>query len=123
VTPTAPRSGDVLTYTITLRNPGPVLSGVRVTDTLPAEVYYLGDLWASTGSYDQAGGVITWTGSVSTGTPVTITFGVTISQHITTPYIILNTALLDDGLGNVLHREAVALANGYTVYLPLIPKR
>jgi uncharacterized repeat protein (TIGR01451 family) len=122
VSPTLPGAGDALTYTIILRNPGPVLSSVHVTDTLPVGVYYLDDLWASAGSYDEAGGVITWTGSVSTSAPVTITFGVTISEQITTPYIIPNTARIDDGLGHVLQREAVAIANGYAIYLPLIKK-
>jgi hypothetical protein len=30
---------------------------------------------------------------------------------------------VDDGLGHVLQREAVAIANGHALYLPLIPKR
>jgi uncharacterized repeat protein (TIGR01451 family) len=123
VRPTTPGPGDVLTYTITLRNPGPVLSSARVTDTLPPEVNYLGNVWASDGRYGEASGVITWTGGVSTGIPVTITFGVTISQQITTPYAIANTAQVDDGLGHVLQRDAVAIANGYALYLPLISKR
>ena len=123
VRPTTPGPGEVLTYTITLRNPGPVLSIARVTDTLPPEVNSLDNVWASDGSYGEVGGVITWTGSVSTGIPVTITFGVTISGQITTPYAIANTAQVDDGLGHVLQREAVAIANGHALYLPLISKR
>jgi uncharacterized repeat protein (TIGR01451 family) len=122
VRPTLPGPGQVLTYTITLHNPGPLLTSARVTDTLPVEVHYLGNLWASAGSYAEAGGVITWAGSVAAGTPITITFGVTISEQITTPYVIANTALVDDGLGNVWQREAVAIANGYAVYLPAIQK-
>ena len=122
VRPTLPGPGDALTYTITLGNPGPVMSGVRVTDTLPAEVHYLGNLWASSSSYGYAGGVITWTGSVPAGTPVTITFGVTVSEQITTPHAIVNAALINDGLGTVLQRQAVAIVNGQTVYLPLVMK-
>jgi uncharacterized repeat protein (TIGR01451 family) len=123
VRPTTPGPGDALTYTVILRNPGPALSGARVTDTLPSEVNYLGNVWASSGSYGEAGGVITWTGGVSAGTPVTITFGVTVSQQIGTPHAIVNTAQVDDGLGHVLQREAVAIANGYAIHLPLISKR
>ena len=120
VSPTLPGPGDVLTYTITLRNPGPELPGVRVTDTLPSEVHYLGDLWASSGSYGEAGGIITWTGEAPAAAPVAITFGVTVSAQLTTPHTIVNTALLDDGLGNVLERQATVIANGYAVYLPLV---
>ena len=114
--------GDVLTYTITLDNPGPALTNAQVTDTLPAEVYYLGNLWASAGSYGEAGGVITWTGSMPTRTPITITFGVTISDQITTPYTIINTVQIDDGLGNVWQRRTIAIANGRLIHMPLILK-
>jgi len=112
----------VLTYTIALRNPGPALPGVRVTDTLPVETQYRGNLWASAGSGGYAAGVITWTGTVPASVPVTITFGVTVSGQLTTPRAIANTALLDDGLGNLLVRQAVAVANGYRLYLPIIQK-
>ena len=114
--------GDVLTYTITLRNPGPARPGVRVTDTLPSEVHYLGNLWASSSSYGCAGGVITWTGSVPAGTPITITFGVTVSEQITTPHAIVNTALINDGLGTVWQRQAAAIVNGQNIFLPLIQR-
>jgi hypothetical protein len=30
--------------------------------------------------------------------------------------------MIDDGLGNVWLRQAVVIANGYAVYLPLIQK-
>lgn len=122
VQPILPGPGDVLTYTITLRNPGPALPTARVTDTLPAGVHYLNNPWASAGSCGEAGGVITWTGSVPASAPVTITFGVTVSEQITTPHAITNIALIDDGLGTVLERQAVVIANGYPVYLPLVAR-
>ena len=74
VTPALPEAGDILTYTITLRNPGPILPSAWLTDTLPAGLTYLGGLAASSGSTGQSGGVITWTGSVPVGASVTITF-------------------------------------------------
>jgi uncharacterized repeat protein (TIGR01451 family) len=117
---TLPGPGDALSYTITLRNPGPALPGVRVTDTLPTEVNYVGDLWASSGSYAEAGGVITWAGTVAAAAPVTITFGVTVSERITTPQAIPNMALIDDGLGNVWSRQATAVANGHATHLPVV---
>ncbi len=120
VRPLLARPGDALTYTIVLRHPGPDLPTARVTDTLPAEVHYLGNLWASAGSYGEAGGVITWTGRVAAAVPITITFGVTVSGQITTPHPIVNTAWIDDGLGNLWARQAVAFVEGYAVFLPLI---
>ena len=120
VQPVRPGPGDTLTYTIVLRNPGPDLPSVRVTDTLPSGVYYLDDLWASSGSYADTGGVITWSGSVTARQPVTITFGVTVGLDILEPTYIGNVALLDDGLGNLLQRSAGVIVNGYAVYLPLV---
>jgi len=122
VQPILPGPGDTLTYTITLRNPGPALPSARVTDTLPIEVNYLGNLWASSGSYGDTGGIITWQGNVPAATPVTITFGVTVSEQITTPHVIPNTVLIDDGLGNVWEQQAAVIANGLAVYLPVIHK-
>jgi hypothetical protein len=59
---------------------------------------------------------------VPAGAPVTITFGVTVSEQITTPHAIVNTVLINDGLGTVWQRQAAVIANGYAVYLPVIMK-
>ncbi|MFL7791194.1 MAG: FG-GAP-like repeat-containing protein [Anaerolineae bacterium] len=120
VHPTLVGSGDTLTYTIRLENSGPALLSARVTSTLPAEVNYLGDLWASSGSCGEASGVITWTGAVVAGVPVTITYGATVGGGITDPTAIVNPVLIDDGQGNVHEYSAVAIANGLSVYLPLV---
>jgi uncharacterized repeat protein (TIGR01451 family) len=120
VQPTLVDPGDTLAYTILLKNSGETLSSVQVTSTLPSEVVYLGDLWASSGSYGEAGGVITWTGGVAAGVPVTITYSATVDGGITDPTAIVNPVLLDDGLGNVDELSAVAIANGLTVHLPLV---
>jgi len=120
VAPTRVGPGDPLTYTVRLENPGPILPTVRVTATLSTDVHYLGNLWASSGSYGEAGGVITWTGAVSAAVPITITYGVTVSLQITTPAVILNAVMIDDGLGNVWQRPAIAIANGHAIYLPLV---
>jgi hypothetical protein len=121
--PALPGPGDALTATILLRNPGPPLVGVRMTETLPAEVHALGNLWASAGSYGEVGGVITWTGTTYTAVPVTISFGVTVSEAVTMPQAIAFTALIDDGLGNVWQRQATVVANGIPIYLPLALRR
>jgi hypothetical protein len=120
VTPTRLGPGDMLSYTVRLENPGSLLPFACVTSTLSTDVHYLGDLWASSGSYGEARGVVTWTGAVSAGVPVTMTYGVTVSLQITTPHTIPNPVLIDDGLGNVEERLVVAIANGRAVYLPAV---
>ena len=111
-----------MTVTLTLRNPGTPLTNVRVTDTLPSEMAYVGNLWASAGSYGQSGGVFTWTGSVPANLPVTLRFGMTVTAQAATPHAILNTAWIDDGLGDVLQRQSAVVVNGLAVYLPILVK-
>ncbi len=118
-----PAPGDSLTYTIRLINPGPVLSSVRVTDTLPMNATLMnGSVNASSGSWGVNGGAITWTGSVSTSISITLTYVMTTSSAITLPMAIVNTALIDDGLGNVHTRTVGAIVNGYGTYLPVVRK-
>ncbi len=112
--------GARLTYTLHLDNPGPLLPNVRLTDTLPGGLHYLGNLWASSGSYGEAGGVITWTGAVGNGLPVTLTYNIAITMSIVQPLVIINTAQINDGQGVLLERTAVAILNGRSVYLPLV---
>jgi hypothetical protein len=92
---------------------------VRVTDTLPGEVSYVGDLWASAGSYGEAAGVITWTGTVEVGQPVEITFGATVDAGITLPTAIANEAVIAGGAEGTLTRRATTLVNPHVAHLPL----
>jgi len=75
--PAATFLGQVFTYTVVLHSPSPLADGFLL-DPLPAEVSYVpGSLAASAGSYGQASGVVTWTGSLNTDQPVTLTWQVT----------------------------------------------
>jgi uncharacterized repeat protein (TIGR01451 family) len=114
-----PAPGGRLTYTIELINPGASLPTVRVTDTLPANTTSIGgSISATNGSWRFSGNTITWTGTVSVS--MTLTYAMTVSGNITLPTPIVNTALINDGLGNIHTRTVVALANGLAVYLPII---
>ena len=121
--PSALRAGGMLTYTVTLRSPGPDLSSVHMTDTLPAEIASVETLWASSGRYGESGGVITWTGEVRAGSPVTVRYGVTVDAAIADPRAIVNEAWMDDGSGEPIRRQATVIVNGYPFYLPLVRSR
>ena len=104
------------TYTLFLSSTL-LLTETHLRDPLPAEVSYLpGSLWASSGSYGQAGGVVTWTGSLSASQPVTVTFQVTPTGDC--GVALTNTAVLTDATGTVYklldattHIEAGPLAD------------
>lgn len=114
------QGGEDLRYTITLEASGSsAAETVQVTDTLPSELDYVGDLWASAGSYGEAAGVITWTGTVQVGQPVAITFGATVDAGITLPTTIANEAMIVGGAEGTLSRRATTLVNFNATFLPL----
>jgi len=119
VQPRVPAAGQVVTYTLTLRNAGTDVSGVEVSDTLPAGLQYAGGLSASSGSWGQVGGVITWTGTVSSFVPLQITYAATVDAGLADPQAIFNTAQVDDGLGYVYPLSSMIIANGHEAFLPL----
>jgi hypothetical protein len=120
VHPLLPGAGEVLSYTIRLENSGLAIPSAAVTSTLPAQVTYQGDAWASSGSVSASGGIITWTGEVSEDGSVTITYSAQVDSGLTQPTVLVNTVQISDGQGTVWERQAVAVANGFGVYLPLI---
>lgn len=118
-----PQRGEALTYTIVLTNPGPVLPSVWLTDTLPNTAYLVnGSVTASSGSWGLSGRVLTWTGAVASPLSMTMTYVMTTSSALTLPAAILNTALIDDGRGNIHTRTAEAIIGGYAVLLPIMRK-
>lgn len=112
--------GEALTYTIQLRNPSLGLPTVVLTDTLPAGVTYAGGLSATSGNAVYAGGVVSWSGAVNSGAPVTITFNATIDPGLSAPTPIWNTAQINDGFGNILLRRALTIVNAERVHLPFV---
>ena len=51
-----------------------------------------------------------------------MTYVMTASSDITLLIPIINTALIDDNLGNLHARTATALVNGFGVFLPVTMK-
>jgi uncharacterized repeat protein (TIGR01451 family) len=116
-TPDAFLPGDVLTYTVILDNEG---SGdapaVFLSDTMPLSTTYVpGSLafpaGAGAGGYDPAADAITWTGPVSAGLPVTLTFLVDTDPALVDGAVITNTAFISDGGGLGYQRVATAVAS------------
>ncbi len=120
VSPLLPQPGSTLNYTINLVNPGQVLPSARVTDTLPGNATLVGSPTASSGSVSTGSGVILWSGSVDNNAPVTITYQMTVSAQIHQATAVINTAQIDDGQGNVLTRQAMAVVDGFGIWLPVV---
>ncbi|MBT2226559.1 S-layer family protein [Nonomuraea sp. NEAU-A123] len=77
--------GGTIGYTITVHNTGETpYTGIDVTDPLTGlldDATYNGDAAATAGAVSLSGEVLTWTGDVSVGATVTITYSV----HVTNP--------------------------------------
>jgi uncharacterized repeat protein (TIGR01451 family) len=115
--------GDTLSYAIQLEAlGGDGVATVTLTDTLPAEVTYGGDLWVSSGSGVYQGGVVQWTGLVSRTHGVSLTYSVTVNDLNGEPVWIENDAVIDAGDGPFFTRSARTLVNGRDVFLPVIAK-
>ncbi|MBI4786750.1 MAG: DUF11 domain-containing protein [Chloroflexi bacterium] len=109
--------GETVTFTIVLRNTGASNStNTALTDAIPAHTTYVpGSATATSGTVGDTNG-ISWTGTVVPNQPVTITFQVTVNQAV----VVKNTAVITDGNGVVLNRDA--LVNAKRMYLPLVAK-
>lgn len=122
VNPAKLQAVAALTYTLVLTNPGPLLNA-HVTNTLPLNASFVaGSLDVSSGGWGLTGNILTWTGAVSVTRRVTLTYIMTPSGHLTLPTAIVNAATLDDGLGRVQERRAIAVINALNAYLPLLRK-
>lgn len=102
--------GDVLTYTLILRNQGPVTATATVTSTRPADTFtVLGSEYASDGgSIDFEEDYWIWQGEVVSGTPVVFIYAVTV-QSPSDGSILENVAQVDDGAGRILVLTAETL--------------
>jgi uncharacterized repeat protein (TIGR01451 family) len=111
--------GDVLTYTLLLRNSSATSATAVLTDPIPAHTTYVPNSAQASDGSDVviAENEIWWTGQVISGTPVIIQFaGVVTTTGMAPGDPITNTAYLDDGVGNVITLETASTYNpGYGV--------
>lgn len=106
--------GDRRTYQIVFSSDQDVAMA-QLTDTLPSAVTWAGNLSATSGSASHSEGIITWSGSLTTGMPVTITYDVQVTHATccgmaayTDIYTdVYNDAVIDDGQGNISSTHAV----------------
>jgi uncharacterized repeat protein (TIGR01451 family) len=118
-------AGSTLAYTIIITNSGG-FTGATLTDTLPAGLTYLDNSLsvAGGGTSGVLGDVITWTGAVNIGAPITVTFGGVLDSALPVGEQIANSAEVT-GTGVLLTATAATtiIEQGPTdIYLPLVAK-
>jgi uncharacterized repeat protein (TIGR01451 family) len=116
----APKAGETLTYTMQLISVGLPMAGVTLTDQLPVGISFLGGLQASAGTATYADGIVSWTGDVIPGTPVTVSFQALVSPALEGAVTIANQGIIDDGEGRTWVLQAVVVVNGRLSYLPVL---
>jgi len=112
--------GDLLMFTITLRNPGRTLINANMTDPLPSELIFTGNLWASSGTADYSDGIVSWIGAVSRSVDVVIRFDANVDAGIISPTVIRNTAMIADEAGRNWQRQTFVYVLGIPFFLPVV---
>jgi uncharacterized repeat protein (TIGR01451 family) len=114
-----PNPGDLITFTITLRNPGQTLNNASMSDPLPTELAYAGNLWASSGNVSYSNGIVSWDGAVSSYEDVVVRFDAIVDAGIISPTVIVNSAAIIDGAGHSWQKQAHIYIYGFPVFLPV----
>ena len=119
-------AGEVITYTIAVRNVGMAATTVNITDSLPSGVTYNPGTLAvvyGTGSTSDAGPL---TGSASlqaglVGNEVRFQFQATVDISAAAGAI-TNTVTFVDGAGNTGSASATIIVGGTKLYMPIITR-
>jgi uncharacterized repeat protein (TIGR01451 family) len=128
VSPSAVHYGDVLTYTIYVRNSGIVEASAEMRDLLSSELAYVpGSLSCGTGSCDYNNGVITWEGTAPAQSMVPVQFQALAPDDGYHARHIVNTALITNRTTAATYAisATVRLSSSLykrPVYLPLIAR-
>ncbi len=119
VWPATASQGKTVTYTLSMLGSG---SPMTLTDNLPASLSVPLTMSASTGNvmYHSSSHQVEWQGFSASGSPITITFSVTVL--VANPQPVVNTATLTDTLAGTTTSSATFIANAYQVYLPVSRK-
>jgi hypothetical protein len=92
-----------------------------MTDTIPDHTTYVASsLAGSAGAWGYHDRLITWTGTVSSGSPITLTFRVVVDETLVGPYALTNRAVLNDQVGVTRTIQATTLIDPLRRYLPVV---
>ncbi len=86
--------GDILTYTLSLRNDGPERVTVSLSNTLPTNLNIVTDSITGPGSYYTPTRRLSWSGSLDPDEVVTFTYRTTVVTDVLLGDSIINTASL-----------------------------
>ena len=113
--------GLTVTYTIMLTNTTDTTTSILLTDTLPAQVDYVGPVTTSSGSVNYNGSAVLWQGSLTPDQSVAIIWPVQVAASVQPGTTITNSATIQDEQGIYETTTAVMVVPS-EVYLPLIVK-
>jgi uncharacterized repeat protein (TIGR01451 family) len=125
-TPSTVYHGDVLTYTIYVRNSSIVDASAEMRDLIPSDFAYVpASLTCGVGSCDHTNGVITWSGAAPAQSMVPIQFQVTAPDSGYRQ--IVNTAVITNRTTAVTHTVSATVQlssppSEWPVYLPITIK-
>jgi len=105
-------AGEMVTYTVVLRNEGKAATDALMVDPLPTATTYISGT-ASSGVL-TGGDELRWGGAVTPGEPVTVSYRVTLTQDA----FVGNTAVVTDGYG--VRTAMRTWLNALWYYLPIL---
>jgi uncharacterized repeat protein (TIGR01451 family) len=114
--------GEEITYTITLYED--TSATLSMTDTIPSPLTYVPGSAAIEPSWKgpvQDSGSIQWSGVVTSGLPVVITYRAQVPATSVTLAIVNQVDITRDG-NSTIERQAVSILNPYSAFLPLVER-
>lgn len=125
VAPVVPHSGQVVTYTLTIRRNGvPFPDVVSVSDTVPGGLSYVaGSLTASRGTVnDSSAPQLQWSGALSETNLVTVSFSALVTVPADQVETIYNTASIHTNPLGTITRSIPIFVNGRELFLSILLK-
>jgi uncharacterized repeat protein (TIGR01451 family) len=121
VSPPSVHPGEQVAYAIYIHNIGNgTVNAVSMTDSLPPEVSYAGDLSATSGVTGVVGSVITWTGQLAQSEGVTLTFTAVVSSALSEGTVFTNTVDVTGAGLPVSDSAAVTVRSDIEYFLPIV---
>jgi uncharacterized repeat protein (TIGR01451 family) len=112
--------GDLVFYQVNVVTTGSPANAI-LTDTLPTGLEWSGYLTATLGTPSYLDGQIFWQGLADPLQPVTITYGVSLTQCLPAGFNLLNLAELSDSESGVITRTAAITVENALPSLPANP--